>query len=215
MSSSIAEVIETRAKVKRMGYIKGKYPIRFLVSLIPILVLGIIVTLLTKEQYVPYVGFSFFAIAVAILIGSLVWEEILDYRIKKTQKKAVGSLQALEHALPQMLNQAGGGPKGYVSLIVYRVLSKWLKKGYPDGNHPHLRDLIQELRIGLALLALHDLKDCEVGENGLIAGVIEHKNVREGKPGHCQVKWTLEEDGKFLILLNHEFKKGKFREARV
>jgi len=205
--TTVREILDTRAEVKRLNQAMDKSPLRVAIAGIVLAIVGTImvipVDMYLGKQYISYTVNPVIVVGGVMLVGGIVWEQILLRRVKRMQKGAVASLEALEQALPQMLKSYRDGSRGYVSDLAHRLLSKWLKVNHADGNHPHLRSLIHELRLGLALLALHDPKSCEIGEDGLLKGVFLHTNVREGMEGQCEVEWKLEQDGRFSIRLRH------------
>lgn len=216
MTTSVQEILDTRTEIQRLNHSSDKDTQKvFIVGLVLAIISIVLIIPVDKylgEQYFYALVMPVVVVAMSLLVGSAIWGNSLKRRVRQMQKGAVASL---ERALPQMLKSYRDGSQGYVSDLAHRLLSKWLKENHADGNHPHLRGLIHELRLGLAILALHDPKACEIGEDGLLKGVFRHENVREGMEGLCEVEWKLEQGGGFSIRLRHHAVPGPVTHTTV
>lgn len=218
MTTSVQEILDTRAEIKRLNHSRDKDTIRVSIAGGVLAIISILLWIpfhkYLGEQSVYIFVMPLFVVGICLLVGGVIWDNSLGRCVKRIQKGAVASLEALEQNLPQMLKSYRYGSQGYVSDLAHRLLSKWLKENHPDGNHPHLRSLIHELRLGMALLALHSPKNCEIGEDGLLSGMFRHENVREGMGGLCEVTWKLEPGGNFSIRLRH-YANGSFTDTVI
>jgi len=211
MSTNISAVLESRGEVKRLNreLSERQQSVVTLIWVIVFVCVGLILTILGVDEQIGILGIL--GVASVILgagIGFKSADETkrLETRLAELRQDTVIALEALERNFPAMINAAANGAQGFVSDLAYKLLSKWLKLGHADGQHAHLREHVLDMRVGLAIVALHHPALMRLNEDGLIEGKFSFDNVRE--MGACSLKWTLNKDGSFTLRMDHTNPKG-------